>query len=485
VPVDGSAPPIIVADWSTAWRGSAWLVLPGDEILIVTRPPQSIIRLSTNGGSTTEPIPLDFGEREGQFGFTPTLASLLPGGSRIVGFFTVWEERGFENHVALVDLGSGTGRILIENGNYPQFSPTGHLIFSRADTLLAVPFDGDRGETTGSPVSKAAGLRAPATWADAYFNLASNGTVLHMPGGLIGGDRQLVFFDENMDETGPWSEDRRAFEGGLSISPDGRQLAVSVVNDEGLYDIWISDVDRPRLRQLVREAGWDCSPAIWTPDSERLIYLCATAQETRLSVRRADGTGEPELLSATAQPEAYFPTSFLPDGSFAVAIHQKSSAKWDIVLLPLESVDDSNPPTVLLSDAQNGFVSPDGRWLVYQSDTSGRDEIYLRALRSDASLGREIPVTDNGGYSAEWMPTAKGDGPELRYLNGFDLFGVTVRADGTLSEANLVANLSDLMARTVDASWMPDGRTLVSLKSEDEREPSELNAILNFASELQ
>jgi serine/threonine-protein kinase len=485
VPVDGSAPPITVADWSTDWRGGSWLVLPGDEILIVTPLPQSIVRLPTDGGSATEPIPLNFGEREGAFGLPPTHASLLPGGNRIVGSLTVWEERGFESHVALVDMESGAGRILIENGSFPQFSPTGHLVFSRADTLLAVPFDGNLAETTGSPVSKAAGLRATATWADAYFNLASNGTLLHMPGGVIGGDRQLVFFDEDMRELGPWSEDRRAFEGGLSVSPDGRQLAVGVVNDEGLYDIWISDVDRPRLRQLVREAGWDCSPVLWTPDSERLIYVCASAQASRLSVCRADGTGEPELLSETAQPVVYVPTSFLPDGSTAVAIHLKSGTEWDIVLMPLEPLDDSNPPSVLVSNALNGLVAPDGRWLAYQSDRSGRTEIYLRALRSDAALGREIPVTDNGGNSPGWLPPANGDEQALRYLNGFDLFEITVRSDGTLSETRLVANLSDLLARTMNTAPMPDRRLLISLKSEDERDPSELNAILNFSSELE
>jgi serine/threonine protein kinase len=486
VPVDGSAPPLALSDWDDRWEDPI-LWLPDGDILIITQPPQSLVRIPTDGSVPPETVALDFGGREGFFTEHPSLGSVLPDGQHLLGTFTVWEERGYEMNLAVVSLATGEGRELIENANNPQLSPTGHLVFSRGDTLLAVRFDSDRLETIGSPVSIAAGLRASAIWTDAYFNLAGNGTLLHKPGGLVGGNRRLCLLDDRWNILEPLSEDLRAFEGGLAVSPDGRRFAVGMVNDEGLYDIWVGDTERPRLSQLVREAGLDCTPALWTPDSERLVYGCGSAQGWTGFVRRGDGTDDtPELLISWEPGEAYIPTSWLPGGSSMVATHL-SGGEVRLVLLPLPPTEKGVSPTTWIPGAGGGKVSPDGRWVAYQSDASGRSEVYLRELRSDASLGPEIAISGDGGGSPGWRPMAKDGTLELRYGNQFDLFAVTLTTEGglELSRPRLVTNLSAIWPRLRGGDQLPDGRLLVILRGEDEEEPVHLSATINWFYELE
>jgi Tol biopolymer transport system component len=487
VPVDGSAPPLALSDWDDRWNGPL-LWLPDGDILTHTRStPQSLVRIPTDGSVSPETVTLDFGGREGVFFEHPSLASVLPDGEHILGNFTVWEERGYDTHLAVVNLASGEGRVLIENASNPQLSPTGHLVFSRGDTLLAVRFDADGVETVGSPVSIAAGMRAPAIYADAYFNLAGNGTLLHKPGGLVGGNRRLFLLDDRWNIVEPLSEDRRAFEGGLTISPDGRRFAVGIVNDEGFYEVWVGDTERPRPSQLVREVGLDCSPALWTPDSERLIYGCGSSEGGTGFVRRGDGTDTPEFLIAWESGEAYIPTSWLPDGSSVVATHQ-SGGEFELVLAPLVPHEDGARPTTWIPEASGGRISPDGRWLAYQSSASGRSEVYLRELRGDASLGPEIAVSGDGGLNPEWqLPRAKDGTLELRYGNQFDVYAVTLKTEGRfeLSRPRLVTNLSAIWPRLRGFDQLPDGRLLVALTGEDEEEPTHLSATINWFSELE
>jgi hypothetical protein len=303
----------------------------------------------------------------------------------------------------------------------------------------------------------------------------------------VGDSRRLVFVDSEYDIEGFWSEDRRPFEGYLAISRDGRWLAVGMVNAEGLYDIWVSDFDRPRLALLVHEPAKDCLPHLWSPDGGLLVYRCASASSFGLYLRPDEGRGKPELLIETqVTGESYEANAFLHDQSRLIVTHE-TEGKSELLLLPIDPEEDGEvTPIPLVTDASGAQISPDGRWITYQSDSSGRSEVYLRRIHGDGSLGPEIPVSTDGGTYPVWYGGYVALPLGIRYFSQRDAFDVvvTTEPDVRISEPRLIANISELFPKIRGAYPLPDRRWLLILEGEDEAEPTEINVVLNWFSEL-
>jgi Tol biopolymer transport system component len=486
VPVDGSAPPQPLAEWSENWS-APFLWLPDGDIVARVQEPQALVRIPADGSPPGSPVEIKPQGFEGQFGFNTPTRSALPDGVHVLGIVFTYTQRGYEQHVAVLNLETGEARILVENGSFPRWSPTGHLLFTRGETLMAVPFDLGRLATTGGQVAITDGLRADGVWNDAWFDIASDGTLAHFPGGLVGGRRRLEFLDSKYNIDGSWSDDRRPFEGGMAISRDGRRLAVGMVNADGLYDIWASNLDRPRLTQLVHEPGKDCLPQLWSLDGERLIHECTTATSWGLYSSPGDGTGKPQpLIETETASERYNANALLRDASKLVVTHW-TEGKAELMLLPIGPEEDGVvKPTLLVADANSAGISLDGRWITYQSDASGRFEVYLRRIRGGGSLGPEIPVSTGGGYDPIWYSGYDTSPLVIRYANQLNIFDVTITTepDVRISEPRLIADISELLPKLRGGNPLPDGRFLVIHQGEDEVEPTEINVVLNWFDEL-
>jgi serine/threonine-protein kinase len=428
VPVDGSAPPQPLVEWSENWAAPLLWLSDGDLVAQVVEP-HSLIRIPADGSPPRSPVEIRPQGFEGRFKFFSPIRSALPDGVHVLGRVNTYT-RGYEQNVAALNLETGEARILIENGSFAQWSPTGHLLFTRGETLMAVAFDLERLTASGGQVAITDGLWTGGTVSDAWFEIAEDGTLAHFPGGLVGVNRRLVLLDGEGNIEGFWSEDRRPFDSNLVVSGDGRRLAVVVLNAEGLYDIWASDMDRPRLTQLVHDPAKDCVPHLWSPDGESLVYECWTAASRGLHIRSDDGAGQPELLIETETlPERYLANAFLRDGSKLVVTHV-SEGKTKLMLLPMgPEKDGMRTPSLLIADANTASISPDGRWITYQSDTSGRVEVYLRTIYEDGSLGSEIPVSTGGGGGASWYRGYDTSPLVIRYVNQFNIFDVFVTTE--------------------------------------------------------
>jgi serine/threonine-protein kinase len=240
--------------------------------------------------------------------------------------------------------------------------------------------------------------------------------------------RSLVWVDRRGIET-PIKAPPKPY-GVARLSPDGTRVAVDI-RSEGSSDIWVLDLDRETLTPLNSDPAFDLAP-VWTPDSRRIIWSSSRGGgNPNLYVQSADGTGPVERL--TTNDFAQFATAVTPDGSRVILISPNavsgigSLAAVDMFTAPIDVRGQSAAP-LLQSPAQKiaADISPDGRWLAYQSDESGRREVWVRPFPNVDAARRQI--SNEGGTRPAWSRT----GDELFYLDGNDqLTAVRFQASGT------------------------------------------------------
>jgi eukaryotic-like serine/threonine-protein kinase len=236
--------------------------------------------------------------------------------------------------------------------------------------------------------------------------VAEDGTLAYVLGssvGLGGVRRTLVWVDRQGRET-PIPAPPRAYTF-PRLSPDGMRIAVFVADQE--LDIWVWDLARMALTRDTSGPDPDVSP-VWTPDGHRLIFSSDRAGPRNLFWQAADGTGTAERL--TESPNRQSASGVSPDGTRLIFTQTDSKTGDDVMQLELNG---SRPVTPLVQSSfaeRNGVVSPDGRWLAYEANDSGREEVFVRPF-PDVNSGR-WPVSTAGGIRPLWAPS----GQELIYV---------------------------------------------------------------------
>ena len=210
---------------------------------------------------------------------------------------------------------------------------------------------------------------------------------------------------------------------GVRLSPDGQQVAVE---DVASRDILIHDLERNITTRFISDEHWDMFP-VWTDDGSRLVFTSTRHGEggyLNLHLKNADGTGT--VVRLMASPDLQAPTSITPDGETIVVVALRPNTSGDVGLLALE--DGAEVHWLFASASNEGFaeVSPDGRWIAYHSDESGRAEIYVNSF-PDTDRVRH-PISTDGGETPVWAP----DGRELFYRGaGGAMMSVTVETEPT------------------------------------------------------
>jgi len=485
VPLDGSAPPLELAGMSQSWFWNWTMVwTPGDDLVLAIQSPQSVVRIPAEGGSFGPPLEIEGVDLDGEGEFL--LEDPLPDGRHVLAVSWLYEDEGWMRRIVLLDTETGKARLLLEDADNPRWSSTGHLLFTRHDSLLAVPFDRDRLEVVGGPVAVTDGLRTVNVWAGAEFDVSETGTLVHVAGGILGANRRLKLASPD-GSVEPWSDETRAYQGNIKVSPDGRRFAVTIVNPRALYEVWGSEIDQPLLRKLAAEPGMDCSNAVWSHDGSLLAYtVFGKSGHGGIYLHDVEGAGEPRVLIARESPSEYgLPLSFSPDGSWLLG--RRFSTERDELMLCRIGDDDDGPqePRVLIEDAIGGAISPDGRWISYTSGSSGRLELYVREFRADGSVGREIPVTITGADGGGWY---KQERPlKLYYSKDRRVYAVELRTEPTVafSKPEHLAWVTELLPAVVEVDTLSDGRMLAIFKGEEEEDPHEIRVVLNWFEELE
>jgi len=166
-----------------------------------------------------------------------------------------------------------TARItfLFDDGGFPVYSPTGHILFTRGDTLLAVGFDSKAMKLTGSPVPLADGLRAEYAFTPAYFQLSEDGTLVYVPGGRTAESRRLGVLDAQGVVTAI-SDEAHAYQNVRASAADGKQFVTTITNGQGIDEMWLGEFDHPGLRRLLAIPGADVFTPILSRDGQRVAF---------------------------------------------------------------------------------------------------------------------------------------------------------------------------------------------------------------------
>ncbi len=277
-----------------------------------------------------------------------------------------WDEARIE----VLSLETGARRVLIEGGTYARYASTGHIVYARAGSLYAVPFDPQRIALAGTPVQVVDGVVTDGYEGWAHFALSREGSLVYTPGPVAKFDSTLLWVDRQ-GRTEPVTTRRDAFMLS-SLSADGQRIAVQVrrASDE----IWIYDVGRDTLTRLA--SGWNNQSPIWTPDGTRTTFTSDRDGVRNLYWQAADGSGPAERLTTSTHEQ--IPNSWSPDGkalAFQEIDPESGSDIWTL------SIDGDGKPRPFLRDRFHEGISrfsPDGRWLTYTSTETGRPEVYVR-----------------------------------------------------------------------------------------------------------
>jgi serine/threonine-protein kinase len=245
--------------------------------------------------------------------------------------------------------------------------------------------------------------------------VSATGTLLFQPG--QGGEGVPLQWIDREGKTTPL-QTRPADWYNPQFAPDGRRLAINIVDAKN-NDVWIYEWSPPRFTRLTFDAADDRRP-VWTPDGRRVAFASARADKSRLNLylRQADGTGDEQRLTESRNQQQ--PLSWHPSGKFLAFEEQDAQTNVDLMILPMEGDDasgwKSGTPTAFLNTPfieHDAAFSPDGHWLAYSSNETGRQEVYVRPFPGP---GGKWQISAGGGASPTWSRTE----PKLFYgtLNG-------------------------------------------------------------------
>ncbi|MDA2938462.1 protein kinase, partial [Acidobacteria bacterium AH-259-A15] len=395
---------------------------------------------------------------------------ILPSGKAVL--FTIYSTPIDQARIAVHSLETGERRILIEGGLFARYVPTGHLVYVRSETIMAVPFDLAHLEVSGAPVPVVEDVAVDPPSGHAQFAFSAEGTLAYIPASVLNAERMLLWVDRTGTEQpviktpGLYSDPR--------LSPDGQRVALSIQQES--RDVWVYELARGTLTRLTFRQAAEFGP-IWTPDGARVIYQSEQPQYD-LYWRRADGSAPEEPLLSSDYDKR--PSSISPDGKVLAFTEINPDTGEDIWLLPLEGKSEPKPFLDTPFGEEFAAFSPDGRWLAYQSNESGRDEVYVTAYPDPA--GGRWQISTDGGTEPLWARSGK----ELFYRNGDKLMAVQIdTASGLAGTPTLLFEGPYAhFAFAPGYDLAPDNQRFLMVKTPPESAPRQVNVVLNWFQEL-
>ena len=447
-------------------RGASW----GTQNAIVFAPSNAgpLMRVSPNGGEPAPATTLDAARGETGHRFP----SFLPDGRHFLFATLPQKNLQFDLFVGSLDdssrvpLGSAEGAAV--------YAEPGYVLFNRKGVLFAQAFDTATNQLSGEPaaISPAPGATGALYSAGHAVSASANGTLMHLGDRLP--DTRLAWFDRTGREIGTLSVPEGRYQE-IAIAPDGRRAAIVRFTSQNESDIWMADLTRGGATRFTTERALNIDVA-WSPDSTRLLYAADVAGPRDLFVKPASGATPAKAVYAST---ALFKDSRMwsPDGKVAIFEELDPTTNRDLWILPM---DESKPSLYLQTpyDETNGVFSPDGKWLAYASNESGRSEVYIDTFPQPQN---KYKVSDNGGIPASWRQ----DGKELLFFSaGFRSVYVADVTTGAGVTAGAPRKLFDLPRSLVFGTPTRDHQRLLVSLAATESNTSRLTLIIDWIGAL-
>ena len=409
MPVTGGTPISICA---TDVTGADW---GPDDTILIGGGYSGILRVPAGGGKPIAVV-------TPASGLSCSHPQFLPGGRSFL--YLRWNPgKSADYELVMRSLERDDEAIILRNAQDYRYLKSGYLIYAQSSSgqgsdLIAAAFDPVSRKVIGNPVTVVKNVKQSSARGDTYqFTISDTGTLAYLPAPSDGnaGTRLAVVGRDGKSSVLPveardYSDPR--------VSPDGRLIAVHLQGDQN--DVWVTDLTRGTLTRLSFEAGEDETP-VWSPDGLFVAWASSRSDVMRGIYRRAaDGSGQEELLWKLDK-HAHV-RDWLPDGRGLVIEILDPVSNTDIWRLDLDGKPTANVYLQTPFNERNSRLSPDGRWLAYVSDESGRDEIYIQSFPQP---GTKLPVSRGGGDQPVWSR----DGRSIFFRGG-----------GTIQEASFEAS---------------------------------------------
>jgi Tol biopolymer transport system component len=460
VSVDGGAP-VLVSDALNP-RGQAWG--PDDTIFVTPSNYSGISRVPARGGKLEEHTSLRSGELSHRW---PTA---LPNGTLL---FSIWNDAGWEiARIAALQPSSPAPTPVVDiGGGYPRYvrdaGGRGYLVYARSEGLLAAGFDEQKTVLTTQAVPVIDGVITNLS-GGAHFDLSATGTLAYVPGSFAESTRDLFWVGRD----GKVLSEARSIRGltrTFDVSSDGTRV---IRNSGG--DVWVDDLISTRTVRITSAPEQGNYNGIWSRDGKVIAFSRGLSSNVDIFLRQADGSGERQLTSAIG-PKV--PVGFSSDGRWLSYNVTDPVTLGDIWVIDVAS-GQSRPFIKTNAIESYGQFSQDGKWIVYQSNETGRFEVSAKSFPDG---DRTIRISDNGGVVGSWSPTTN----EILY-RGLDnkIWVTSYRAGDTLS-VDKPRPLFDATRYETGYELSADGqRLLVMPLLATELSSTQINIVQDFLSEL-
>ena len=312
------------------------------------------------------------------------------------------EHRRVQGVGRIAHVSLATGQVIdLGPGSHPQYSPTGHVIYSADGALWAVGFDPHRPAFKGDPIPVVQGVQ-PKQFGGANFSVSGNGSLVYVSGSRAALERTLVWVDRNGSEEAlglPPAEYHYPH-----LSPDGKRVVVSIGATAG-GDLWVFDTSR--LTPLrVTTSPTEVEFPFWTPDGQRLVFGTDFGPRRGLFTTTADGAGQPELLAEVEGTGFVDPQGWSIDGKTLVFGYSSGTGNngFGIGVLSLDGTPTWKPLVQTAANEHTASLSPARDWIAYVSDETGRAEVYVERF---PTRGNRQSVSADGGDDPMWSPTGR------------------------------------------------------------------------------
>jgi hypothetical protein len=394
---------------------------------------------------------------------------VLPNHGAVLFTILAWSREATE--IAIVDVKTGERRVVQEDASYARYVPTGdgrggHLVFVRDGALMAAPFDPARPGPAGAAVAVLDRVRGQ------QFEISASGVLAYAPGAESMEQFSLVWVDRAGHAT-TINDLQRGYED-LHLSPDGRRVALTIEEPgvEFPAHVWLAHTTDRTLTRLTFD-GFSRDP-VWAPDGESIVFGSKRGKDTYgLYVQRLDGRAPAELVWASPSALWPDPQSWTPDGRTIVFTTEGPDTGADIWTLSLGERT-AHPWLATSATEVAGRLSPDGRWMAYYSDASGRNEVYVQPFPGP---GTKRLISQDGGLNPIWSR----DGRELFFRHASELLAVTfdpVSGVAVGAPAVMFSGRYRLSGRDFDVS--PDGSRFVMMRVDEPRTGDRIRVVLDW-----